>query len=418
MSAFAIRAEDLAKRYRLGARERYRRFSELPARCAAAVAGWFDNLLRRGNTEAGWFWALEGVSFEVAPGEVLGIIGRNGAGKSTLLKILSRITHPTRGQARLRGRVGSLLEVGTGFHPELTGRENIFLNGTILGMRHAEVRRKFDEIVDFAEIETFLDTPVKHYSSGMAVRLAFAVAAHLEPEILLVDEVLAVGDAAFQRKCLGKMSDVAGSGRTVLLVSHNMDAIQRLCRRAIALEQGRVLALGDPADVVRTYLEAFRAEGRIKPRFFPGAIVSELDCQINGQPAGRPLVLNPDEPLVLSITCTTREPSTCPRIDVAFYRYDALKLFALASDMVVDHALGPKSRQWTCRVDLGCLPLAPSNYYIDLGIRQEHQGEYVVLWNRVSEFTTTGGVTPVYPGSILTPTARVTIESREPPHDG
>jgi lipopolysaccharide transport system ATP-binding protein len=195
------------------------------------------------------------VSFEVQQGEVLGIIGRNGAGKSTLLKILSRVTAPTSGQVKIKGRVASLLEVGTGFHPELTGRENIYLNGAILGMKKAEIERKFDEIVAFAEIEKFMDTPVKRYSSGMYVRLAFAVAAHLEPEILLVDEVLAVGDAAFQKKCLGKMSDVAKEGRTVLFVSHNMSAIRQLCPTGVWLNDGRILQDGPSEDIVRNYLQ-------------------------------------------------------------------------------------------------------------------------------------------------------------------
>ena len=201
------------------------------------------------------FWALKDVSFEVKQGEVLGIIGRNGAGKSTLLKILSRITEPTEGRVLLRGRVSSLLEVGTGFHPELTGRENIFLNGAILGMTQREIRKKFDEIVAFAEVEKFLDTPVKHYSSGMYVRLAFAVAAHLEPEILIVDEVLAVGDAEFQKKCLGKMNEVSRSqGRTVLFVSHNMEAVSKLCTHGILFEAGRVRAIGNVKNVVSAYL--------------------------------------------------------------------------------------------------------------------------------------------------------------------
>jgi lipopolysaccharide transport system ATP-binding protein len=200
------------------------------------------------------FWALQDVSFEVRRGEVMGIVGRNGAGKSTLLKVLSRITEPTKGRVTIHGRVASLLEVGTGFHPELTGRENIYLNGAILGMRRAEIRAKFDEIVDFAEIETFLDTPVKRYSSGMYVRLAFAVAAHLEPEILIVDEVLAVGDVVFQEKCLGKMQEVSRSaGRTVLFVSHNMGAIQSLCRRGMVLEQGRNAFTGNVEEAVRFY---------------------------------------------------------------------------------------------------------------------------------------------------------------------
>lgn len=207
------------------------------------------------------FWALKNVSFEVKRGEVVGIIGRNGAGKSTLLKILSRITEPTEGRVRLRGRVASLLEVGTGFHPELTGRENIYLNGAVLGMTKAEIKRKFDEIVAFAEVEKFLDTPVKRYSSGMYVRLAFAVAAHLEPEILVVDEVLAVGDAAFQKKCLGKMDDVARSGRTILFVSHNIGAIRALCKNSVWLEQGRIGEMGPAGPVTVNYMKAVSGAG-------------------------------------------------------------------------------------------------------------------------------------------------------------
>jgi len=201
-------------------------------------------------------WALRHVSFEVERGQVLGIIGRNGAGKSTLLKLLSRVTDPTEGQARIQGRVGSLLEVGTGFHPELTGRENVYLNGAILGMKRTEIDRKFDEIVDFSEVETFIDTPVKRFSSGMYLRLAFAVAAHLEPEILIVDEVLAVGDAEFQRKCLGKMSSVAQEGRTVLFVSHNMSAILRLTERCLVLDRGKIVLQGPTAEAVDTYMTA------------------------------------------------------------------------------------------------------------------------------------------------------------------
>jgi len=209
----------------------------------------------RETTDQEEMWALKDVSFQVEQGERIGIIGRNGAGKSTLLKILSRITEPTTGRVHIKGRVSSLLEVGTGFHPELTGRENIFLNGAILGMKRQEIRAKFDEIVAFAEIEKFLDTPVKHYSSGMYVRLAFAVAAHLEPEILIVDEVLAVGDAQFQKKCLGKMRDVAGEGRTILFVSHNMTAVQSLCGRALMLAGGELVAEGAAASVVTRYLK-------------------------------------------------------------------------------------------------------------------------------------------------------------------
>jgi lipopolysaccharide transport system ATP-binding protein len=220
--------------------------------------GWIQKggIRRRARREE--FWALKNISFEVKQGEILGIIGRNGAGKSTLLKIISRITEPTQGSIRIRGRVASLLEVGTGFHQELTGRENIFLNGAILGMTRTEIRRKFDEIVAFSEVTKFLDTPVKHYSSGMYVRLAFAVAAHLEPEIMIIDEVLAVGDAAFQKKCLGKMNDVAKQGRTVLFVSHNMAAITSLCTRCLLIDSGQLLLSGMPAVVVEQYLSRAR----------------------------------------------------------------------------------------------------------------------------------------------------------------
>jgi lipopolysaccharide transport system ATP-binding protein len=235
----AIEALALSKRYRLGE--------------DAPLAGLVARAL--GRPPARELWALRDVSFEIACGEAVGIVGRNGAGKSTLLKVLARITEPTTGHAELRGRVGALLEVGTGFHYELTGRENIFLNGALLGMRRREILARFDEIVAFAEVERFLDTPVKHYSSGMYLRLAFAVAAHLDPEILFVDEVLAVGDASFQRKCLRRMSEVAGQGRTLLFVSHNLTAIQSLCERAVWLDEGRVAAVGPAREVVAEYLE-------------------------------------------------------------------------------------------------------------------------------------------------------------------
>jgi lipopolysaccharide transport system ATP-binding protein len=253
MSEIAVRVRDLGKEYRIGAKaERYKTFRESLVSMASAPVRLFRPSARRHADER--IWALRDVSFEVRAGEVVGVIGRNGAGKSTLLKILARITEPTRGSAEIHGRVGSLLEVGTGFHPELTGRENVFLNGAILGMRRSEIDRKFDQIVAFSEIEQFIDTPVKKYSSGMYLRLAFAVAAHLEPEILLVDEVLAVGDAEFQKKCLGKMGDVAREGRTVLFVSHNMPAVQALCSRAILLRHGTVALDADTGEVLRDYL--------------------------------------------------------------------------------------------------------------------------------------------------------------------
>ena len=261
----AIIVEGIGKRYRIGAaQERSDTLRDL----VVGSARRFGSILRGGKARTGsdTIWALKDVSFDVKRGQALGIIGRNGAGKSTLLKVLSRVTDPTEGYGELRGRVGSLLEVGTGFHPELTGRENIFLNGAILGMHRREIARRFDEIVDFSEVSQFIDTPVKRYSSGMYLRLAFAVAAHLEPEILVVDEVLAVGDADFQRKCLGKMGDVAQSGRTVLFVSHNMSAIQRLTQESIVLDKGRVLLRAPSAEAVDFYLN--RGLSKLGERFW------------------------------------------------------------------------------------------------------------------------------------------------------
>ncbi|MGI8820719.1 MAG: ABC transporter ATP-binding protein [Chthoniobacterales bacterium] len=259
MSDVVIRAENVGKKYQLG-RGRDARYRTLRDTLSEGAR----NLIR-GNgasSPADDFWALSDVSFAITQGEVVGIIGRNGAGKSTLLKILSRITEPTTGKVRIKGRVASLLEVGTGFHPELTGRENIFLNGAILGMTRLEIKAKFDEIVAFAEVEKFLDTPVKRYSSGMYVRLAFAVAAHLEPEILVIDEVLAVGDAEFQKKCLGKMSEAARVGRTVLFVSHQMNAVQTLCGRCLLFVSGRIAASGSPTEVISRYLEREKGQSQ------------------------------------------------------------------------------------------------------------------------------------------------------------
>jgi lipopolysaccharide transport system ATP-binding protein len=261
MGNTAIRVENIGKKYQIGGPQRnYTRLSDqildtirLPFRRAAQVySGRAEALSNQNKT----FWALKDISFELKHGDVLGIIGNNGAGKSTLLKILSRITEPSLGVAELFGRTSSLLEVGTGFHPELAGRENIFLNGAILGMRKSEIQNKFDRIVEFAELEQFIDTPVKHYSSGMYVRLAFSVAAHLEPEILLVDEVLAVGDLAFQKKCLGKMDSVSKQGRTVVFISHNMNAIQRLCPKCLLLDHGHIIAFGNTPDVIAKYLSS------------------------------------------------------------------------------------------------------------------------------------------------------------------
>jgi len=285
MSDLAIRVNGMSKQYRLGGRDQT--YRTLRDTVTDAFVGSFRRAggLLRGKTRSArtldeTFWALKDVSFEIRPGEIVGIIGRNGAGKSTLLKVLSRITEPTSGFAEIHGRVGSLLEVGTGFHGELSGRENLYLNGAILGMKRFEIARKFDEIVAFAEVEKFIDTPVKHYSSGMYLRLAFAVAAHLEPEILIVDEVLAVGDARFQKKCLNKMQDIGEHGRTVLFVSHNMPAVTRLCGRAILLEDG-IVRLDDTAHrVTGAYLNSglgtVAEREWLEPQKAPGGEVARL----------------------------------------------------------------------------------------------------------------------------------------------
>ena len=258
MASLAISVEGLSKRYELGHLQHDTLRDQLAHKGRSLIAALRGRAHAKSTTEE--FWALQDVSFSVEKGEVLGVIGRNGAGKSTLLKILSRITEPTHGTIRVRGRVASLLEVGTGFHPELTGRDNIFLNGALLGMRREEIRRKFDAIVSFAEVEQFLDTPVKRYSSGMYVRLAFAVAAHLEPDILIVDEVLAVGDAGFQQKCLGKMNEVADSGRTILFVSHNINAIRSLTTRCVYLKRGTMEFVGPTAESIDLYTKNLRAD--------------------------------------------------------------------------------------------------------------------------------------------------------------
>lgn len=278
MSGTVIKVEGLSKKYilRHEQKERYTALRDVITERFKTIGKRFIAKGKdRGRLPVSEeFWALKDVFFEVKQGDRVGIIGRNGAGKSTLLKVLSRITEPTAGRVEITGRVASLLEVGTGFHPELTGRENIFLNGAILGMTRAEIRKKFDEIVDFAEIEKFLDTPVKRYSSGMYVRLAFAVAAHLEPEILIVDEVLAVGDAQFQKKCLGKMEEVGREGRTVLFVSHNMSAVQKLCSRCFVLQAGRLLVDESPQKAVNSYLNDF-----------PTAAVFQKSEKLNGNPS-------------------------------------------------------------------------------------------------------------------------------------
>ena len=330
----AVRVRGLGKRYRLGPHGRgYRTLREALVSTVRAPLGWWRARPAHG---ADVLWALRDVSFDVARGEVVGVIGRNGAGKSTLLKILSRITRPTAGRVEIDGRVGALLEIGTGFSPELTGRENVFLNGVILGMARAEVVRKLDEIVAFSGVERFLDTPVKHYSSGMRVRLAFAVAAHLQPEILLVDEVLAVGDVEFQRRCIGRMEQVARDGRTVLLVSHNLGTVQALCRRALLLEAGRLECVGPAGDVVAAYLgrhAVAAAEQRISPRdHFEGVREIRLGrVTLDNGVAGR-FVVHWHEPLRLRLELQVLTPLEDVSFGVGIKTVDGVGVFTVHHD--------------------------------------------------------------------------------------
>ena len=339
MSEFAIRAEGLWKGFRRSDKARDIGLKDALAQAASAP---FRAMSRLGSGQSPFrrsarekLWALSDVCFEIAQGEVVGLIGRNGAGKSTLLKVLSRIVEPTAGRALLRGRVGSLLEVGTGFHPELTGRENVYLNGTILGMGRREIQRKFDEIVGFAEMEQFIDMPVKQYSSGMYMRLAFAVAAHLEPEILFVDEALAVGDSNFQRKCIARMAEVGREGRTVVFVSHSMAAITRLCPRAILLDRGRVVADGSVAEVTTAYLRSDL--GAVAHRLWPDAATAPGDHVVRLRSVG---VIRHDgafdatadirRPVVLEMTYDVLQPGYAPIPNFHLYNEEGICVFVTA----------------------------------------------------------------------------------------
>jgi lipopolysaccharide transport system ATP-binding protein len=368
--ASAIVADGISKWYRLGVgAHRYKTLRESVAGKAARSL----RFARRGDrtpdsTAKSEIWALRDVSFEVSTGDVVGIIGRNGAGKTTILKIISRITRPTSGRATVRGRVGSLLEVGTGFHPELTGRENVFLSGSVLGMGRSDIQARFDEIVGFADIGDFLDTPIKRYSSGMKVRLAFAVAAHLEPEILIVDEVLAVGDLAFQKKCLGKMGEVTDDGRTVLFVSHNMAVIQGLCRRGIFLENGTVVDDGPIEDAVRSYLGRLEQAGstglldRLDRRGWQEVIVSHVEITQEGSP-----VIVTGRPARFRFYIT----GVVPRMSCVFTIYNLYgqPVTTLSSAVAADddrHQPGDEA-VFECFVDE--LLLVPGRYRVDVTLR-------------------------------------------------
>lgn len=367
-----IRATNLGKRYRLGARtEPYHTLRDAISRIPDVPRRLIQAAFRRGETSSKpqHIWALRDLNLDVRRGEVLGIIGRNGSGKTTLLKVLSRITEPTTGRVELRGRVGSLLEVGSGFHPELSGRENILLNGAILGMKRVELKQKFDEIVAFSEVEKFLDTPVKRYSSGMYVRLAFAVAAHLEPEILLIDEVLAVGDVAFQRRCLGKMGEIARGGRTVVFVSHNLAAIESFCTRAVVIEEGQMIFDGDVQGALSTYLE--NQESRLSH-----GLDSETRRSGSGKLAfssvgletsdGGPLTAaRSGQDVVLVLGYTNKGGGTHRHVDVGFSLHAAngQDLTVLYSSYTgKQYSVENREGEFRCR--LGRLPLTPGRYRV------------------------------------------------------
>jgi homopolymeric O-antigen transport system ATP-binding protein len=376
MTEVAVQLAGLGKRYLLGTRRRgydtlRESIVENTRRSLQRVTGRFAPRLEAE------LWALRNVSLAIRNGEAVGLIGHNGAGKTTLLKILSRITEPSAGWAEVTGRVGSLLEVGTGFHPELTGRENVFLYGSILGMSRPEIRRRFDEIVAFAEVERFLDTPVKRYSSGMTVRLAFAVAAHLEPEILLVDEVLAVGDAAFQRKSLGKMGEVAAEGRTVVFVSHNLAIIQALCRRAVLLQRGEVLADGPVADTIDRYLRTL--ESAASPsllertdrdsRGWDEVLISGLE--VRDASGAHPDVVVGGRPVTITVHVTDVAPGMQCRLTIV--NSLGQPIATLDSELSSPHdqrdpAFGPR-----IECDLPALPLLPGRYRIDVLLKARNQ---------------------------------------------
>ena len=378
MSSIAIRCEGIGKQYRIGQREPYRALRDV---ITDAVKSPFRRLRReatvsgRNGNENATIWAVQNVSFEIKQGEVVGIVGRNGAGKSTLLKILSRITEPTRGCAEIHGRVGSLLEVGTGFHPELTGRENIFLNGAILGMKKTEIAHKFEEIVAFAEVEYFIDTPVKRYSSGMYVRLAFSVAAHLETEILLVDEVLAVGDAQFQKKCFERMRQVRSGGGTILFVSHNMAALRQICREGLVLERGEVVAKGEINSVVDDYLSRVSVDDE-RPRGVETESFTVEDVRISSSEG--PLVKTFDD-VEIRVRLRTKTQVRDPGLYIGVLTLERQRITGL--DLRDFTTVRPLLTGET--VELGFsikdFPLLPGQYQLELHLKDmaDHRVEFV-----------------------------------------
>ena len=377
MSNPVIRIEEIGKRYKIGQQERYLALRDVLTQALTMPI----RVIRNGSAnsrkpDGSCFWALKDICFDVEQGEIVGLIGRNGAGKTTLLKILTRITKPTSGRAEVRGRVGSLLEVGTGFHPELTGRENVYFSGSIMGMRKGEIQRKFDDIVEFAGVEKFIDTPIKHYSTGMQTRLAFAVAAHLEPEVLLVDEVLAVGDLEFQKKCLGRMEEVSKGGRTVVLVSHQMNQIRRLCKKVVWLDNGQVQRIGPTAEVTGAYEAALlsrEAGGRRQP---DGRYVKArfLRWEIAEPANGNPHVLKSLGPVKVKFVLQVNEPVRMLHNGIGIYNADNQLMWGTATNIAV---LEPGV--FDLVYDLAGIPLKPGSYRWRVSLYDEYK--LVDVWD-------------------------------------
>lgn len=378
-----IEVEGISKRYRLGMLGAGSLRDEIGNWWSRRRAG--NGSARLPDKASGDFWALRDVSFSVQPGEVIGIVGANGAGKSTLLKVLTRITDPTGGRALIHGRVASLLEVGTGFHPELSGRENIFLNGAILGMRRHEIRSKLDEIIQFAEVEQFLDTPVKRYSSGMYVRLAFAVAAHLEPEILFIDEVLAVGDVAFQKKCLQKMSDVAKGGRTILFVSHNMSAIVNLCSRCLLLEDGRLIAEGATPMVVGMYLSGDITDTPVRELAAIDSTASFTRVELSREDGEAACCFSFHESVTLRIHLTLRRPIPGIEAELAVLNANGERLFHSSSMMAGPSISLEAAGNYLLTATIPRSLLLPGRYFVNLALHRPHMEMYD-LRDRVISF--------------------------------
>lgn len=401
MSNTVITVENLCKKYTIGHQKqaRYETFRENLNHMGRGMLQRLRHPLsaNKENVDLEDFWALKDVNFEIKQGDRVGIIGRNGAGKSTLLKILSRITEPTSGRITIKGRVASLLEVGTGFHPELTGRENIFLNGAILGMNRIEIKKKFDEIVDFAEIEKFLDTPVKRYSSGMYVRLAFSVAAHLEPEILLVDEVLAVGDAEFQKKCLGKMGQVAQEGRTILFVSHNMTAIENLCSRATIFKDGRKFQDGEPGQIIGSYL----CGSESKTCLFSNADIS-IDIALTTDNSHDINLWELNRNISINIAVVSKKSIISPAIDLSLYTEDRRKIMTVQSDKINTSIFMGNEQKFTVVFTVKNTGLLCEKVFFDVGIRSSNLETYLGCWQYIASIPVSHkGISKYYTDSSI-----------------